>query len=671
MSAAGNKPRRVKERPTVWIKLADGTRLAARIWMPTDARKNPVPAILEYVPYRRRDSTAPRDALTHPYFAAQGYACVRLDMRGSGDSDAILHDEYSKQEHDDALEAIAWIAKQPWCTGKVGMMGISWGGFNALQVAARRPPALKAIITVASTDDRYADDIHFMGGCLINDHIEWASTMFAFNSRPPDPTVVGDRWRSLWLDRLNHNEPWLLKWMEHQRRDAQWTHGSVCEDYGAIQAAVYAVGGWADAYSNAVPRLLAGLTCPRKGLVGPWGHAYAHMAKPGPAIGFLAEAVRWWDHWLKDVDTGIMREPSYRAWMQDSVRPKAQYDERPGRWIAEPSWPSPNVTPRTYALNRGTIDDKAGAESPMILATPVTTGWAGGEWCPYGFESEMPTDQRDEDGASLTFDSGPLAERVEILGAPVVTLELAADKTCAFVAVRLNDVAPDGASTRVTYGLLNLTHRESHADPTPLVPGQRYRVRVRLNDIAHAFPPGHRIRVAVSENYFPLVFSSPEAVTLTVHAGACGLELPVRPPRRDDETLAPFGPPEHLPPMRVTEIEPASRARFCHRDIGAGITEVTIKRSRGKTRLEDIGLTLSAGCVDTHRIVDGDPSSMTSTSAWTVTLERGDWRIRTQTHLVLGATPTAFVINGTLQAFEGETRVFARTWDRTIPRDLV
>ena len=230
--------RRVVMHDPVWITMSDGARLAARIWLPEDAAADPVPAILEYLPYRRRDGTAARDYLTHPYFAARGYACVRVDMRGTGDSDGLLLDEYLKQEQDDALEVIAWIARQPWCSGAVGMMGISWGGFNGLQVAARRPPALRAVISLCSTDDRYADDVHYMGGALLIDNLRWASTMFGYQTRPPDPAIVGERWREMWIERLNA-EPLLLRtWLEHQTRDAYWRHGSVCEDPGAITAAV-------------------------------------------------------------------------------------------------------------------------------------------------------------------------------------------------------------------------------------------------------------------------------------------------------------------------------------------------------------------------------------------------------------------------------------------------
>ena len=350
----------------VWITMADGCRLAGRLWLPTSARATPVPAILEYVPYRRRDATIIGDTPRHGYFAGHGYACLRVDMRGSGDSDGVLLDEYLQQEQDDALAVIAWIAAQPWCSGRVGMMGISWGGFNALQVAARRPPALKAIITVCSTDDRYADDCHYMGGALLLNSLSWASTMFAYNARPPDPLVVGERWRDMWMQRLNGSPPFLAAWLQHQLRDDYWKHGSVCEDYASIEAATYAIGGWADAYTNAVPRLLANLKAPAKGLIGPWAHEYPHLARPGPQIGFLQECLRWWDHWLKGRDTGIMNEPKLRAWIQDSAAPAADYDERPGRWVREAAWPPTRGARLALHLGDGRLLDVKPIESAPL-----------------------------------------------------------------------------------------------------------------------------------------------------------------------------------------------------------------------------------------------------------------------------------------------------------------
>ncbi|MDQ6900594.1 MAG: CocE/NonD family hydrolase, partial [Candidatus Dormibacteraeota bacterium] len=472
-----------------WIVLSDGCRLAARIWLPEDAVERPVPAILEYIPYRKNDATAARDAAMHPYFAEHGYAAVRVDIRGSGDSDGILRDEYLPQEQLDGLEVLRRLASQPWCTGRVGMIGKSWGGFNVLQIAAHDPPELGAVISVASTDDRYADDVHYMGGCLLAwDMLSWASTMLAYNARPPDPDVVGESWRAMWLDRLENTPPFVESWLAHQRRDEYWKQGSICEDYAAVRCPVYMAGGWADAYRNAILRFLATAPGPRKGLIGPWGHLYPHQGSPGPAIGFLREAVRWWDRWLKGIENGITEEPQLRVWMQEAVEPRAAYAHRDGRWLASPSWPAPGVAPRRLWLGEGALE--ASAEPPsqerQDWRGSLLVGSAAGTWCPWGGETDFPTDQRVEDGLSLAFTSSPLEDRVEILGSPVLHVELAADRPVAMVAVRLCDVWPDGRSTLITRGLLNLTHRESHEQPSLLEPGRRYRVHVHLNAIAYA-----------------------------------------------------------------------------------------------------------------------------------------------------------------------------------------
>jgi hypothetical protein len=321
------------------------------LWLPADAERHPVPALLEYLPYRKRDSTRLRDGATHHYFAGHGYACARVDIRGTGDSDGLIDDEYTRQEQDDALEVIAWLAAQPWCSGRVGMFGISWGGFNSLQVAARRPPALKCIITVGSTDDRYATDVHYMGGCMTKDNPDWGAVMFSHISTPPDPEIVGERWREMWLARLEHLQPWVIPWIEHQRRDAYWQHGSVCEDFSRIEIPVYAVNGWADNYAASIPRLLAGLNGPRKGLIGPWGHSFPNNGRPSPAIGWLQEALRWWDHWLKGADTGIIDEPCCACGCRSRCRrppptpnaPDAGWPRTPGRRRAPRNGASPSI----------------------------------------------------------------------------------------------------------------------------------------------------------------------------------------------------------------------------------------------------------------------------------------------------------------------------------------
>jgi uncharacterized protein len=671
MKTVSTFPRPGREIENAWITLADGCRLAARIWLPDDAEQSPVPAILEYLPYRKRDGTVERDELTHPYVAGHGYACVRVDMRGNGDSDGLMADEYTRQEQNDALEVIEWLAQQPWCTGAVGMIGISWGGFNGLQVAARRPPALKAIITLCSTDDRYADDIHYMGGCLLTDNLAWASVMFAYSSRPPDPALVGERWRAIWLERLEHTPLLIENWLKHQRRDAFWQHGSVCEDFSDIQCAVYAVGGWADGYSNAIPRLLEGLSCPKKGLIGPWAHKYPHFALPGPQIGFLQEALRWWDHWLKGIETGIMTEPEYRVWMPKSVPPRVHYSWRPGRWVAEPAWPSPNVGERRLFLNSGRLEEQTGPEAPVEIHSPQWLGFSAGEWCAHGLSNDLPSDQQFDDGAAVCFETGAFAEGLEILGAPVAVLELSADRPNAFIVARLSDVGRDGETTLVTYGVLNLTHRGSHKHPEPLEPGRRYPVRVQLNDVAHAFPAGHRVRLALSNAYWPTLWPSPEPVTLTLVTGLSSLSLPVRAPRALDAELRPFPEPEAAPPWRRTVLVPGRSERKVERDPLHRSTTTTVISDEGVYRLEAIDLEVGQSSVQRYRIQDDDPTSARVEIAWTVIRRRADWRIRTLTRTVMTCTRDAFEIAATLEAFEAERRVFARTWDRRIPRDLV
>jgi putative CocE/NonD family hydrolase len=433
-----------------------------------------------------------------------------------------------------------------------------WGGFNGLQIAARRPPALAAVVSIASTDDRYADDIHAMGGCLLIDKLGWGSTIFSINSAPPDPAIVGERWREMWLERLDKDGLWLLEWMRHQRRDALYKHGSVAEDWDAIQCPVYAVGGWTDGYTNAVFRLLANLKSPSKGLVGPWAHKYPHFAMPGPAIGFLQECLRWWDHWLKGRDTGIMEEPKLRVWLEDPAPPLSHHDYKPGRWAAEESWPSPRLREGRWRLERGLLAEGAAGKAGegLAIASPQTVGLTAGSWCPYGVGHDQPIDQRPEAGGSLVFDTAPLAADLEVLGAPVVELEVSADRPNALLACTLSEILPDGAVSRVTYGVLNLTHRESHEHPTPLEPGKRYRVRVQMNHCGHRFAAGTRLRLAVSTAYWPVVWPSPETATVTVLTGSSSLVLPLRPARAEDAALTPFGAPEASPKLRRTQVEP-------------------------------------------------------------------------------------------------------------------
>ncbi len=652
--------------------MSDGVRLAAKIWLPKDAADNPVPAILEYLPYRRTDGTSARDELTHPYFAGHGYACIRVDMRGSGDSEGVMLGEYLRQEQDDAIEVLDWIAAQPWSTGKAGMIGISWGGFNGLQVAARKPASLKAIVTICSTDDRYADDIHYMGGCLLMENPGWNSFMFSLNTTPPDPAMVGNKWKEVWLDRLKGSGFWIAEWLKHQRRDDFWKHGSVCEDFSDIEAAVYAVGGWADGYSNAVFRLLAGLDAPAKGLVGPWAHKYPHFAKPGPQIGFLQECLRWWDQWLKDIDTGIMDEPQLRAWVEDPVPPAPYYEERPGKWVGEDSWPSPRITDRVMHLNADGLGDEAGPSKALTINSPMTVGTMAGHWCAFGLEPDLPGDQRSEAGGSLVFDTDVLPEDVEILGAPVVTLTLSSDKPVAMVAGVLSDILPDGAATRVSFGLLNLTHRDSHEHPEPLEPGKSYTVRLQLNDCGHRFAVGNRIRIALSTVYWPIAWPSPEKATLTIAAGDSTLALPVRPARAEDADLRPFEEPQSATPVNTTMLEPSSYESSVSHDVVTGVVTHRVIADEGKTVFnEHEGWTVASHHEEVYRVHPDDPNSTELDITWHENFSRGAWAVSSRTRTIMRSTPTHFLLRGELEARMDNEEVHREIWEEEIPRDLV
>ncbi|MFD9980526.1 CocE/NonD family hydrolase [Streptomyces massasporeus] len=674
-----NLPYETKEEEHVTIPMSDGVRLSAHIWRPTSSDQEPVPAVLEYIPYRKRDLTAVRDSIHHPYLAGHGYACVRVDLRGTGDSEGVLRDEYLEREQADAEEVLAWLAEQPWCDGGTGMMGISWGAFAALQVAARRPPSLKAIAIASFTDDRHADDMHYMGGALLSDNLAEAGTMFAYGTCPPDPSVVGERWREMWHERLENTEPWVLEWLRHQRRDDYWRHASVCEDYSSVQCPVLASSGWADGYSNAVTRLLGNLDVPRKGLIGPWSHKFPHLGEPGPAIGYLQELVRWWDHWLKGVDNGVMDGPMLRAWMQDSVPPSTSYEERPGRWVGEPHWPSPHIRPETHPLTRHTIGpaqdatakaSEAGAA--MTVRSPLSVGQFAGKWASYNAPPDLPYDQREEDGGSLVFDSGPLTEPVEILGSPSVELDLSVSEPVALVAARLSDVSPDGAATRVSYGILNLTRRDSTESPEPLEPGRRYRATIPLNGVAQAFPPGHRIRLSLSTSYWPLAWPAPKPALLSVHEHSSTLTLPVRPVEEPDEVpSSPFGDPEGTPPLAMTQVTPPEERWEVKRDLIDYRSELDIVKDRGTVRFEDIGLEAGRRARERYTAVADDFTSVGGETTWTMRFRRDDWDVRVVTHTRLTCDETDFFVDATLDAYEADRRVFSRTWNERVPRDLL
>ena len=697
MATRTDYPRAVHTVENIWIALPDGCRLAARVWLPQDAEDAPVPAVLDAVPYRKGDGTEARDATRYPYIAGHGYACVRLDLRGSGDSDGLIDDEYSEQEQDDVEAVTAWLAEQSWCDGAVGMIGVSWGGFSALQAAARNPPALRGIVAIHSSDDRYADDVHYIGGCVLaSDMLHWSACMTAYTAQPPDPALVGDEWREAWRARLESTEPWVATWLAHQRRDDYWRQGSACEHYADIACPVFAVGGWVDGYRDSVLRLVENVRAPVRGLIGPWGHTLPERGAPGPAIGFLQEVVRFFDCALKGVANGFLDEPRLVSFMQERIGPVTSCAERPGRWVADPAWPSPNVELLVLALRGdGMLGElptdgrrssrpaaaSAGGPRPGDEPSPVRrslrglglTGLDGGVWCGDGGPADLAGDQRPEDGASLCWDSAPLAQRLELLGHVAAVLELEADRPTALVAARLCDVAPDGSSSLIARGVLNLTHREGHERVVALVTGEPVTVRVAMQSTAYAVPAGHVLRLALSPTYWPWTWPSSEPVTLTVLSGGeSRLELPVRSASPGDAELRAFGVPEWAPDPPEETLASGPTGRSVTRDFAAGAADMTFAWIDSRSLLPASATELSERNVVHFRLVDGDPLSAEAACEVGVGLARGDWRTRVEVRSRMTCDRERFLVTTELDAYEGaERRVASRRWTHEIARDGV
>jgi putative CocE/NonD family hydrolase len=673
----------------VWIPMADGSRLAARLFLPHSATTTPVGAVLEYLPYRKRDAYRYRDNVAGASLAKAGIALLRVDIRGTGESDGTMVDEYLPIEQADALAVIAWMARQAWCNGNVGMRGISYGSFVALQAAAKAPPALKAIVSTCGTEQRYLDDIHYRGGCLINDQFVWAMEWQVIMRAPPDPAIVGaDRWRAMWQQRLEVAVPLTILWNEHQTLDAKWQDGSI-QDYAAIRCAIFNVAGMLDSYLPSAPRMMERAPqVPQKALIGPWAHKWpgypqpadhhgvptaAANGTPGPGVDWLPVEAKWWRHWLMGEANGIMEEPRIWAFRED-LPPGASYPhDTKGTWVSEPNWPSQEIKARTWHLNADGLAERVGTETLQTHHTDLTIGFAN-RWS--GASGDPQTwwrDQSSDDARCLHFDSAPLEEPIDIMGEPIFKLRVRSDKPVAKLCVRLTDVTPDGRSNFVSFGLLNLTHRASDATPAALVPAHDFDVQITGHFACYRFSRGSRIRVALSETWWPVVWPSPELVTLQVTTGVSMMVMPVR-PSRDGET-PPFGifqdryavqgtkPAPYLLPLENVQISGAAGSRTF------SLTEGSLDPEGDKI---DGNRTLYKEAYRLRRSIrENDPNSAEMEAEAINIYERDEWKVKLRAWSLCKSTATHFLCSESFEAWEGDRSVYSRTWEQKIARVLV
>lgn len=683
----------------LWIPLADGCRLGARLWLPEQSDGKSFPGILEYIPYRKDDYTAIRDSTTIAWFASQGYACLRVDMRGSGSSDGVLYDEYSEQETRDGVAVIEWMAEQSWCDGNVGTIGISWGGITGLQIAQRQPEALKTVIALGATEFRYYDDGSYYMGCMTGQTIGWAAIMFGYNSRPPDPALVGDRWRDLWLERLHSTPHFLEHFLSHQREDAYWLHGTVGKDYGAVSVPVFAISGHADCWPNTVSRLLENLNVVRQGLQGAWCHRYPHLGIPGPTVDFLSAARRWFDHWLKGIDDGLLQEPVYQFFLQDSVEPAAFYKERPGCWLAEYDWPSDRIQNQEFGLTTDGVllphdpavehhgptepricdDTEHSSKSELIIDSPQTVGLDGGEYMPwfaFGEADELPGDQQLEDLNSLVFDTSPLPEPLSIVGNVRFRARVQCSSATGLLAVRLCDVWPDGKSTLITRGILNLCQRNGKDNPGALQRGRWYDVEVVLNHTAYRLKVGNRLRLACSNCYWPIAWPSNSKTKLTVDPAHSKLHLPIHinieQSSADVGVLLSQGSAPVLPePLKTVQIRPFKQSRTRTVDQKTGKHILQIDSDNGQIRYENNGISMSSRNLQRYSIHPQKPLSAMAEYEWEWEFSRStEWVTKTYTRTCMTSDAAYFHVSTVLTAWENGEEVFSRHSNKSWPRDF-
>jgi uncharacterized protein len=494
------------------IPMKDGVRLAVNLYMPDGAKPaGKFPVILEYLPYRKDDWALERDYGLYAYFTHYGYVGARVDIRGTGASEGIPPDrEYSDQEQEDGMDVIAWLAKQSWSNGNVGMMGISWGGFNSIQMAMHHPPALKAIISVDSTDELFHDDIHYIDGMMHADEFELAMDqelpMTSAPDFPVDEKSLAPRFDS---------SPWFPLYLHQQRDGLFWRRASLRPRYDRMQIPAFLIGGFYDGYRDVIPRMMTNVKAPVKALLGPWNHTYPHDAVPGPAIEWREIAVRWWDRWLKGVENGIENEPRLAVYMRRWCAPDPTIEQIPGEWRNEKSWPPAGEKDRTlYLDSEHLLRDSAPAAGLHQLKYIPSVGIEEGFWW-----GEVTSDQRPTDAFSLVYDSPPLEKDTAILGLPRVMLTASASAPLADWFARLSDVAPDGTVTLVTGAGLNGAQRSSSTSPADLEPDRVYQIEIELHVTSWVFPRGHRIRLAISNAMWPMIWPTPYAMTTSLALG--------------------------------------------------------------------------------------------------------------------------------------------------------
>mmetsp|Transcript_15137 Transcript_15137/g.24595 ORF Transcript_15137/g.24595 Transcript_15137/m.24595 type:complete len:726 (+) Transcript_15137:171-2348(+) len=710
---------RVEKETNVSICLDDGCRLAATVWLPKswdEADAGPFTAVLEYLPYQKVYWTAIRDEAHLPYFAGCGYAVVRVDMRGSGNSEGLYFDEYAEQEQSDCLQVIDWIASQKWCNGKVVMYGKSWGGFNGLQMAALNPPALKGVISAYSTDDRYADDIHFMGGCLLSiQHLPWSSQMFLWNARPPHPgpghggidnTEDKNNWRCNWIKRLENIQPWIETWMSPplQLRNHYWKHGSVCEDFSKLKCPMLLVGGFFDGYTDPVFRMLKHVdTCNVNGIVGPWGHNWPESAYPGPRIGSMQLFVHWMKSFVDDVSDQVELQKNWSKLsvyrFASSFKPDAHTSFAPGTWtnydsidyaVCSEETDTDNVATFLLSGDNTLVERRAHIHSTVLsYSTDLRVGRNSGDWLGWGYDGdgELPDEQTQDDALSLTFDfsSNQLggSSVVYLTGCPRVTLNIPFSTSSRLhLMARLCKVdRKTGKSFLLCRGALNLNHEKNHSATKEfakhesrngfVVGNVSFLLQACYADVDMSV---YALRLSLSNSYWPFLWPSPTNSTFEISPGGDStLTLPVdkvassRPRPTLEEPIICKG-LEGLETMSPATSKRAFSDVVSSTSGGKHELSYCFSTSSGRSRYAD-GTECEEAMTTRFDIVEGDPLSAQCHVQGTSSLKFGELlETSIATHSVMTCDKLNFYLHNSVKVVANSAVLFFREFRKTVPR---
>ncbi|MGA8041060.1 MAG: CocE/NonD family hydrolase [Acidimicrobiia bacterium] len=637
----------------VFVPMADGTRIALTVYLPDAPNDGPFPTVVESVPYRKDDAFHSADWRTYAHLAREGFAGVRIDIRGTGASTGIIVDEYTPREQEDTLEVLRWIEDQPWSTGRLGMWGVSWGGFSALQTAMLRPPQLKAIAPVHATHDRFACDVHYTGGSLhAQEQVDWPTSMVVCNALPPDPDIFGDGWFEEWMRRLEGTPQWPATWLRHQVKDDYWLHGSPCADYDAIECPTLLIGGWLDGYVDGMLALAQNLKCDRRTIIGPWGHYRPATGVPAPTFDHFHLLSRWFGHHLRGDDNGVMDLPIATVFVRD--QPPYDSDRVAGHWRGEHSWPPKDA--KTVVMGLDQLDHDA-----LSWSGPQWVGRHAPAWDRGGIGS---TGSAEDDAVSMTFETSPLDQRMEILGTPEVNLAIGSNRNVGMVAARLLAIDPRGESHLITRGSRNLAISNDLSQVRAPEPDRVDEVTIPLMATSAVIPEGWIIRLAVAGADFPVVWPPGQTFTLRIDPAQSTLLLPTVPPRSPSSILSwPEAKSIPIPPSETIRSE--RHSGWEHR---GGVTTYT--RSLVDTELlpERGNLTVDSAQTWAVSVGDVDPATTRAWSEATAGLSRPGWLAAATGRLELTADADDFYLSIELTATLNGVEIFAKQWDDTVQR---